>query len=111
LASLRSLRLSAIERLSSIEALRGHCGLRALWLQRLPFLNSLNVLGTLPALESLQLSKLWQFDLRDTAVLFDIPALQRVSVDVGGRRKNVEVEKRLGLPLAYRLDAKRFTEP
>jgi hypothetical protein len=32
-------------------------------------------------------------------------------VDVGGRRKNVEVEKRLGLPLAYRLDAKRFTEP
>jgi hypothetical protein len=109
LPDLQTLRLCALERLASLAPLSKLTNLKALWLQRLPFLDSLAVLATLPALESLELSKLWQFDLRHTGVLFDMPALRRVSVDIGGRRKNVEVEKRLGLPAAYAFDAKRFT--
>jgi hypothetical protein len=111
LAAVQSLRLSAVERLSSIAELRGHPGVRALWLQRLPFLDDLDVLKTLPALESIELSKLWQFEMHHAGVLFEMPALRRASIDIGGRRKNVEIEKRLQLAPAYAFDAKRPVLP
>jgi hypothetical protein len=98
LGALRSLRLCAVERLASIQALRGHQRLRSLWLERLPFLQRLSDLQWLPALESLDLSALWQFGMRDAEVFFALPALRRAGIDIGGKRKNVEIVKRLQLP-------------
>jgi hypothetical protein len=98
LGALRSLRLCAVERLVSIQALRGHGRLRSLWLERLPFLQRLSDLQCLPALESLDLSALWQFGMRDAEVFFALPALRRAGIDIGGKRKNVEIVKRLQLP-------------
>jgi hypothetical protein len=98
LGALRSLRLCAVERLASIQALRGHVQLRSLWLERLPFLQRLSDLQWLPALESLDLSALWQFGMRDAEVFFALPALRRAGIDIGGKRKNVEIVKRLQLP-------------
>jgi hypothetical protein len=98
LGALRSLRLCAVERLASIQPLRGHRQLRSLWLERLPFLQRLSDLQSLPALESLDLSALWQFGMRDAEVFFALPALRRAGIDIGGKRKNVEIVKRLQLP-------------
>jgi hypothetical protein len=98
LSALRSLRLCAVDRLASIQALRGHGQLRSLWLERLPFLQRLSDLQSLPALESLDLSGLWQFGMRDAEVFFALPALRRAGIDIGGKRKNVEILKRLQLP-------------
>jgi hypothetical protein len=100
LLELRSLRLCAVEKLASIQALRGHRNLRSLWLERLPFLRRLSDLAALPALESLDLSKLWQFDMRDAGVFFELPCLRAAGIDIGGKRKNVEILKRLQLPPA-----------
>ncbi|HXM06989.1 MAG TPA: hypothetical protein VN936_05975 [Candidatus Acidoferrum sp.] len=98
LGGLRSLRLCAVERLASIQALRDHGRLRSLWLERLPFLRRLSDLQSLPALESLDLSALWQFGMHDAEVLFALPALRRAGIDIGGKRKNIEIIKRLRLP-------------
>jgi hypothetical protein len=98
LGALQSLRLCAVAELASIQALRGHQRLRSLWLERLPFLRQLDDLPALPALESLDLSALWQFGMRDAEIFFALPALRRAGIDIGGKRKNVEIVKRLQLP-------------
>jgi hypothetical protein len=93
--SLRALRLCAVERLRSIDALAHHENLRLLALEKLPHLESLDVLATLPQLESLDISGLWQFSIADAAVITSLHQLRRLAIDIGGRRKNVEISKRM----------------
>ena len=100
LPQLRALRASAVERVRSLSGLSGHVELRSLWLQRLPHLERLSDLLALPSLESLELAGLWQFGMPDAEVLYSLPRLARASIDIGGRRKNVEIDKRLRLPPA-----------
>ncbi|MGA8534392.1 MAG: hypothetical protein WB615_09830 [Candidatus Tumulicola sp.] len=98
LPGLRALRLSAIGRLRSIEALAGHASLRALCLESLVHLDSLQALATLPALESLDIAGLWQFSVAEAGFMTSMSGLRRLAVDIGGRRKNVEIYKKLQLP-------------
>ncbi|MEO7202327.1 MAG: hypothetical protein ABI431_05970 [Candidatus Tumulicola sp.] len=100
LPQLRALRVSAVERVRSLSGLSGHAQLRSIWLQRLPHLERLSDLLALPSLESLELAGLWQFGMLDADVLYSLPRLARASIDIGGRRKNIEINKRLRLPPA-----------
>jgi hypothetical protein len=109
LPELRALRLARVGPLTSLRPLAGHRAMRSLALQDLVHLRSLDVLSSLPMLESVELRGLWQFAIPDAQPLFAVPRLARASVDIGGRRKNVEIIKRLGLPPAQRFDAERLS--
>jgi hypothetical protein len=100
LSQLRALRASAVEKVRSLSSLRGLAELRSVWLQRLPHFERLSDLLALPSLESLELESLWQFGMLEAEVLYSLPRLARASIDIGGRRKNVEIHKRLRLPPA-----------
>ena len=100
LPQLRALRASAVERVRSLSGLSGHARLRSLWLQRLPHLERLSDLIALPSLESLELAGLWQFGMLEAEALYSLTRLTRASIDIGGRRKNIEIDKRLRLPPA-----------
>ncbi len=45
-------------------------------------------------LEQLELLDLWQLELGDVMPLCELPHLVRAQIDVGGRRKNVELYRR-----------------
>jgi hypothetical protein len=111
LSQLRALRASAVERVRSLSALSGHAHLRSLWLQRLPYLERLSDLLALPSLESLELVGLWQFGMLEADVLYSLPRLARASIDIGGRRKNIEFTKRLRLPPAAFFCLEREASP
>ncbi len=98
LPSLRALRLRGIAKLRSVDALADHPNLRILALESLVHLDSLRVLSTLPRLESLDIAGLWQFSLSDVGVITSIKGLRRLAIDIGGRRKNVEIYKQMRLP-------------
>lgn len=111
LPRLRALRASAVERVRSLSGLSGHARLRSLWLQRLPHLERLSDLLALPSLESLELAGLWQFGMLEAEVLYSLPRLARAGIDIGGRRKNVEIDKRLRLPPAAPFCLEREASP
>lgn len=92
---LRALRLRGISGLRSVDALARHRNLRVLTLDGLLHLESLRVLTTLPRLESLDLVGLWQFELADVDFIGAMTSLRRFRIDIGGRRKNVEIYKQL----------------
>jgi hypothetical protein len=96
---LLALRLSEMDGVTSLEGLRDG-GLRVLSLRRLLYLETLAPLAGLARLESLELGELWQFDLAELRFLDAMPALRRLTVDIGGRRKNVEVYKRMPMDRA-----------
>jgi hypothetical protein len=96
--SLRAVRLSAIAGLQSVDVLADHPNLRILALESLLHLDSLRVLSTLPRLESLDIAGLWQFSLADVDVITSLKGLRRLAIDIGGRRKNVEIYKQMRLP-------------
>jgi hypothetical protein len=96
--ALRGLRLCGIVGLRSIDALADHGNLRALALESLTHLEDLRVLSTLRRLESLDIAGLWQFSLADVSFLTSMHRLRRLAIDIGGRRKNVEITKKLPLP-------------
>jgi hypothetical protein len=111
LPQLRALRVSAVERVRSLSGLSGHARLLSMWLQRLPHLERLSDLLALPSLESLELAGLWQFGMLEAEVLYSLPRLARASIDIGGRRKNVEIDKRLRLPPAAPFCLEREASP
>ena len=94
LASLRALRLDAVPNLGSIEALRGHPSLEALALEAQTGLDDVSPVASLPRLTSLTLTGAWQLEVRDVAFLTAMPQLERLEIDIGGRRKNVEIYAR-----------------
>ena len=93
-----ALRLSRIGEMRTIDALAGHADLRVVALEALTHVDSVNVLATLPRLESLDVRGLWQLSLDDVAFIPSILGLRRLALDIGGRRKNVEIYKKVRLP-------------
>ncbi|MBV8435155.1 MAG: hypothetical protein JO029_12815 [Candidatus Eremiobacteraeota bacterium] len=100
-----ALRLAAIDGVRSIRAVADNTVLRVLELDRLLHLDSLAPLGTLHSLQSLALRELWQFNVGDAHCIVGLNGLRRLAVDIGGARKNVEIVKRMRLPLAEPFDA------
>ena len=93
-----ALRLSRIGEMRSIDALAGHANLRVVALEALTHVDSVHVLATLPRLESLDVRGLWQLSLDDVAFIPSMLGLRRLALDIGGRRKNVEIYKKVRLP-------------
>ena len=91
---LRALRLARIAGVASIEAIAAHPQLRVLALEGLTHVDGVRVLATLERLESLELTGMWQLAVDDVKFVLDMPALRRLDLDIGGRRKNVELYKR-----------------
>ena len=100
---LEALRLARVEPLRSLDPLHGNASLRALSIGEALDLADVRPIATLPHLESLELRGLWQFDVGDVAFIESMPSLRRLYLDIGGRRKNVELYKRrpLALPLPF----------
>jgi hypothetical protein len=101
---LRALRLARIEGYTSLEPLRALAQLQALYLEHVVALDGLEPLLALPALRSLDLRGAWQFTIDDLAAVVALPSLRALRVDIGGRRKNVELYRRrlLAEPLPCR---------
>jgi hypothetical protein len=93
-----ALRLSRIGEMRSIDALTGHANLRVVALEALTHVDCVHVLATLPRLESLDVRGLWQLSLDDVAFIPTMLGLRRLGIDIGGRRKNVEIYKKVRLP-------------
>jgi hypothetical protein len=106
LADLRGLAMRDIPALRSIGAVAHHPTLRFLRIANGLHLDSLQPIATMERLESLDLSGLWQFGLDDLAFLSSMPSLRALRVDIGGRRKNVEIYKRVVLPKPVRFDVR-----
>jgi hypothetical protein len=98
-----ALRLARVAGVRSIDALRGHPALRTLSLSGFLNLEDVSAIAALEYLTSLELLGLWQFDIADVAFIQTMPALRRLRIDIGGRRKNVEIYKQrsLALPLPF----------
>ncbi len=54
-------------------------------------LESLEVLAHMPALVQAELRGFWQLRIADARVLLAMPNLLRTAIDIGGRRKNIEI--------------------
>lgn len=103
-APLRALRLCRVTPLRSLAPLAGLRALDVLALQDLTAVDDLAPLHALQALRSLDVRGMWQLGVPDLGFVLDLPHLERLHVDIGGRRKNVELYKRrtLALPRPFR---------
>ncbi len=97
--ALRALRIASMPQIRSIETLRGHASLRTLALEGLTHLDDVAAIASLPALESLALTGVWHLRVDDVAFVTELPSLRRLEIDLGGRRKNVEIYRRRPLAL------------
>jgi hypothetical protein len=111
LPGLEALRLCSISKLRSIEALRGHAEFRVLALEGLTHVDDVRALSTLPKLESLELTGMWQLHVDDVEFVATLPNLRRLKLDIGGRRKNLEIYRRrpLAEPLPFGSDVTSLT--
>lgn len=91
-----NVRALALARVTGIPRLDGAVtpALRTLRVDRVHDLTRLDALASCANLEQLELRGLWQFDLREAAFALDLPRLRRAEIDIGGRRKNVELYRR-----------------
>jgi hypothetical protein len=90
---LRALRLARIQEridLQSFASLR----LRALSLEWLRDLRGVDSIAQWDSLEQLEMLGFWQLSLDDLMPLVDVANLIRAEIDIGGRRKNVELYRR-----------------
>lgn len=102
LAALRALRLARIRRridLAAIEALRPS----VLALEEVA-VDDLGALAAWTWLEQLELRGFWHYNVRDVEWLMRLPNLVRLTLDLGGRRKNVEIYRRLQTAYAWPFD-------
>jgi hypothetical protein len=91
--TLRALRLARIPTpvdLRELEVLP----LQALHLEELRELRGVDALARVQSLQQLEMLGFWQFTLRDVEPLLAHRNLVRAEIDIGGRRKNVELYKR-----------------
>lgn len=93
LRSLRALRLARLDELRLLRGLDALTKLRTLSIEHL-HLDTLAPLPLCTSLEQLELLGMWQFTIEDAAWLHDLPRLVRAEVDIGGRRKNLELYRR-----------------
>jgi hypothetical protein len=93
LQALRALRLSRVTGVSdagAFSALR----LRTVALEHLHEIRSVRELRAIETLEQLELLGLWQFEIADVEWTLERARLHRAEIDIGGRRKNVELYRR-----------------
>ncbi|MDP9024293.1 MAG: leucine-rich repeat domain-containing protein [Candidatus Eremiobacteraeota bacterium] len=86
LPSLRHLRLVRVAAVPDLTGLK----LRTLTVDDVA-VASLDALQTMVELEQLELRALWQLRIEDAKGLLALPNLVRGSIDIGGRRKNIEI--------------------
>ena len=91
--ALRALRLYRTRGWRTLDALT-ETRIETLAVEHQPQLPSLEPLARMHALEQLDLRELWQFDVHEMGWLFTLPRLHRATIDIGGRRKNVELYRR-----------------
>lgn len=99
-----ALRLASVERVTSLAALRAHARLQSLAVESLLHLESLQPIATLQHLETLAIGGLWQFNVGDALFIAGMRGLRALSLDIGGKRKNVEITKLRGLPEPARFE-------
>ena len=95
--ALQELRLVNVEPIRTLAALRGHPTLQTLALAGLIDVNDLSPIATIAGLESLDLRGFWQCAVDDVAFIASMASLRRLHLDIGGRRKNVEIYRRRSL--------------
>ncbi len=93
---LRALRTIGVP-LRTLESLRSGRALERFECSRCDALESIDALAALPALRELGLEGCWRLDLHATIEFLGRLPLRALRIDIGGRRKNVEVDKRLKL--------------
>lgn len=91
--SLRALRLAWIATPVDVRALAA-LPLRTLALEHLREVRGVESLTHFESLEQLEMLAFWQFELDDVMPLVQLPHLVRAEIDIGGRRKNVELYRR-----------------
>jgi hypothetical protein len=91
--SLRALRLAWIATPVDVRELAA-LPLRTLALEHLREARGIESLTHFESLEQLELLGFWQFELNDVMPLVQLPHLVRAEIDIGGRRKNVELYRR-----------------
>lgn len=94
---LRELRIANVEPVGTLAALRDHPTLQTLALAGLIDVNDLGPIATIAGLESLDLRGFWQCAVDDVAFIASMASLRRLHLDIGGRRKNVEIYRRRSL--------------
>jgi hypothetical protein len=92
--ALSELRLANVAPVRTIAALRDHPTLRTLALTGLIDVNDLGPIATIARLESLDLRGFWQCAIDDVAFIESMASLRRLYLDIGGRRKNIEIYRR-----------------
>jgi len=93
LQNLRALRLARLDELRSLRGIDALANLRTLSVEHL-YVDTLAPLPLCTSLEQLELHGMWQFAIDDVAWLHDLPRLVRADIDIGGRRKNLELYRR-----------------
>ncbi len=93
LRHLQSLRLARVDGLRSLCALERLPALHTLAVEH-QHLDSLAPLPLCASLEQLELLGMWQYSIEDLAWVQALPRLLRAEIDIGGRRKNVELYRR-----------------
>ena len=91
--SLRALRLSRIETPVDVREL-ALLPLHTLALEHLRHAIGIEALARWNSLEQLEMLGFWQLELEDAMPLLALPRLVRAEIDIGGRRKNVELYRR-----------------
>lgn len=109
LRSLRTLALSGVEierdkfpslhhlrltRTSGLRAAPAIASLRTLALEHLHDLARVDALAHCVELEQMELRGLWQLDIANVEFALGLPHLIRAELDIGGRRKNIELYRR-----------------
>ncbi|MGA7746723.1 MAG: hypothetical protein WBG27_09080 [Candidatus Aquilonibacter sp.] len=110
--SLRALRLSRIESPLDLRELAA-LPLRVLALEHLRHAIGTEALAGWNSLEQLEMLGFWQLELDDAMPLLELPALVRAEIDIGGRRKNVELYRRANwaYPWPFTYEALRVEPP
>ena|GEM_PF-6891962 len=93
---LRAIRTLGVP-LPTLERFRSGSSLERIECSRCDALESIEALAALPALRELGLEGCWRLDLHATIAFLRTLSLRALRIDIGGRRKNVEVEKCLNL--------------
>lgn len=102
LEKLRALRIARVEQTIDLDALRTQ-RITTLALEHVT-VRDFTALSQWTHLEQLELRGFWQYNVHDVQWLADFPALRRLTLDLGGRRKNAEIYRGLRVAHAWPFD-------
>jgi len=109
--TLRALRLARITTPVDLRAFAA-LPLRTLALEHLREARGIDALMHWATLEQLEMLGFWQLELNEAMPLVQLPRLMRAEIDIGGRRKNVELNRRAtwAYPWPFELAARLFVQ-